>query len=335
MRKLVTIRKVLKIDPIVGADNIELCLIGGWQCITRIGEFKEGDLALYFEIDSFLPERAEFEFLRASSFKTMHTGQTGFRLRTMKLRKVLSQGLLLPLSLFSLDFSDTKKDYAEDLGVILWEPKPNPQLEGVIKGNFPTYIIPKTDQERIQNLPEWFTEHSDVVFEITEKLDGTSVTCFLHEGEFGVCSRNLELKRDENNTLWKIAIENKIEEKLKSIGKNLALQGELVGPGIQKNPLQLKELTYFVYDVFDISEQKYLGANERFDLVTNLGLNHVPLISYFKILDNYNMEELLEFAKGDSTFGKFKREGIVCKAVDGSISFKAINNDYLLKHKED
>ena len=99
MRKLVTLRKVSEIKSIKDADNIELAILGGWQCVVKKEEFKENDLALYFEIDSFLPEKPEFEFLRKGCFKTMHTGEKGFRLRTIRLRKTLPWQALVELGI--------------------------------------------------------------------------------------------------------------------------------------------------------------------------------------------------------------------------------------------
>ena len=336
-RKLVTIRKITEIIPIDGADFIELAMIGGWQCVVKKGEFKVGDLGVYFEIDSFLPMRKEFEFLGKT--KKIHTGEEGYRLRTMKLKGQLSQGLLLPIDTFvelkELDI-DFEKDYSEDLDVMLWTTPLPVELGGICRSTFPTHIIPKTDQERIQNLSRWFDKYPEVEFEETEKLDGMSVTYYIHEGEFAVCSRNQDLIEIEGNALWNMAKKLDLAEKMFAKGGNFAFQGELCGPGIQKNPLHLEEVDFFVYDIWDIEEQRYYTSKERVDLVTSLGLKHVPFNTVNVKILSKTMKEIIEYVKVKSIFGDFQREGCVFKSinkVDGKIiSFKAINNDYLLKH---
>lgn len=336
-RKLVTIRKVLDIKPIIGADNIETAIIGGWTCVVKKGQFNIGDLCLYFEIDSFLPEKPEFEFLRSSSYKIMYDGTTGFRLRTIRLRKQLSQGLLLPLTTFpEIDFSDTKKDYAEDLGVRLWEQPISENMKSFAIGNYPTHIIPKSDQERIQNLSNELEDYKreNLLFEITEKLDGSSVTYFYNEGYFGICSRNLEVQEIENSGYNNINKEYCIKEKLEKLNKNLALQGEMVGPGIQKNPLKILKLKWFVFDIYDIDNKRFMTSEERTKLLNYLDLPSVPMLVDCYSVKEETVESLLEKAKGNSYFGNFKREGLVFKSTtlfNGQIiSFKAINNDYLL-----
>lgn len=337
-RKLVTIREVTEIIPIDGADRIELAMIGGWQCVVKKGEFKVGDFGFYFEIDSFLPVRKEFEFLGKT--RKIHTGEEGYRLKSIRLKGQLSQGLLLPDSLFPeiKVTTDLEHDYTKEFGVMLWT-IPLPQhLGGVCKSTFPTHIIPKTDQERIQNLSRWFDKYKDVEFEETEKMDGSSMTCYLYKDEFGVCSRNQDLVETEGNAFWKAARKNNIEKWLRIHNLRIAIQGELCGPGIQKNRLQLKEVDFYVYDVWVIEEQRYMNSEERLQLCKLLELKHVPHNrDYVKILSK-TMKEVLTHVQVKSCFGDFQQEGNVFKSkdpVDGKIiSFKAINNNYLLKNGE-
>lgn len=335
-RKLVTIREITAIKPIDGADRIELAMIGGWQCVVKKGEFKVGDFGWYFEIDSFLPMKKEFEFLGKT--KVIYTGEEGYRLRTIKLRGEISQGLLLPLNTFP-EMEDVKMedDYTEAFGVMLWTVPLPEHLGGISKSTFPSHIIPKTDQERIQNRSKWFEVYSHVDFEETEKMDGMSVTYFQYKEDFGACTRNQELT-ESDNIIWKIAKRNELKLKLSDIPYNIAIQGELCGPGIQRNRLQLKEVDFYVYDIWNIDEQRYLGCEERMDLVKILDLKHVPInVESVKILSK-TMEEVLDHVKTRSFFGDFQQEGNVFKSVrpvDGKIiSFKAINNNYLLKNKE-
>lgn len=239
-RKLISIRKIKEIFPIKGADNIELAKIDGWQTVVKKGEFHKGDYGVYFEIDSFLPIEDRYEFLRKSSYKKLPNGTEGFRLKTIKLRKVLSQGLILPLSLFpEIASIDTGIDLSKRLNVTKYEAPIPAHLSGIVKGQFPSFIS-KSDQERIQNLPEYFEEYKDIEFEETEKLDCSSVTFYTNNEDFGVCSRNLELKESEDNTIWWLAKKLNIENTLFKLSKNIALQGEIVGEGIQKKQIEYK-----------------------------------------------------------------------------------------------
>jgi RNA ligase (TIGR02306 family) len=332
-RKLVTIRKVLDIKPIPNADNIELAVIGGWQCIIKRGEFKVNDLGLFFEIDSFLPEIEQFEFLRrVSTFKTMETEdglKSGFRLKSIKLRGQLSQGLLLPLSMFpNIDFSDTKKDYSQELGVLKYEPPISPQLQGIVKGNFPTHLFPKTSQERVQNMN--IDDLYEKQFIITEKLHGQSMTIYKHNEDFGVCSRNLDLKESDTNTLWVVTKSLKLNE---TLNKNIAIQGELCGEGINKNMYNIKGHKFFVFDIYDIDNQTYYSVPDMLKLCEELNLETVPIVC----VNNFNgssMQEIIEYADGKSLIGNSIREGLVCKTPERYLSFKIISNKFLLKKGE-
>jgi RNA ligase (TIGR02306 family) len=179
-------------------------------------------------------------------------------------------------------------------------------------------------------------------FEVTEKLEGSSMTCYVIGGEFGVCSRNLDLKRDENNTFWKVAIEEGIEEKMRRVGAahrpygGFAIQGELIGPGVQGNIYKLSKPEFRVFDVYDIQEGKYLNPADRRELVECLGLKHVPVLATNADLVTCQgkVEHVLECAEGSSALNnKQEREGIVLKEVNGGMSFKAISNRYLLGEK--
>jgi RNA ligase (TIGR02306 family) len=343
-RKLVTIRKVSNILPIENADLIELALIDGWQCVVRKGEFKIGDLGLYFEIDSFLPIEERYEFLRKSSYRKLPDDSEGFRLKTIRLKGKLSQGLLLPLSIFPEIKPEMGKDYAEILKVVKYEPPLPANLNGIAKGIFPSFIK-KSDQERIQNLPEFFELCKDKEFEETEKEDGTSATYYCLDGTFGYCSRNLELKEEGENTYNKIAHELRLKETLLQIQRNIAIQGEIVGDGINKNHLKIKGVEFHVFDIYDIDKRRLLLPEERISLIKNMNnprIKHIPIlksnIKIFQICKT--MQELLEYAKGKSTHNpNAEREGLVFKSVklddnNQTISFKVVNNEYLLKSDE-
>ena len=326
---MATVRVIDSILPIPDADSIECAVIGGWKVVTKKGEYQPGDLAIYCEIDSWIPHELA-PFLSKGEPKE-YNGIKGERLRTVRLRKQLSQGLLLPYSILGKIGSEGD-DVSELLSIQKWEAPVNPQLAGQVKGNFPSQI-PKTDQERVQNLKRELESYDSVLFEVTEKMEGSSMTCYLIDGEFGVCSRNMDLKRDENNTFWKVAIEEDIEQKLRAYGAdNFAIQGELIGPGIQGNIYKLISHHFKVFDVYDIQEGYYLLPEDRKTFVDAIGLKHVPVLGTH-LLVNPDIDSILLSAEGASALNlKQEREGVVYKSMNSQFSFKAISNKYLLKN---
>lgn len=361
VRKLASIRPITHIKPIEGADAIECAIVnGGWPVVVKKGEYKVDDLAIYFEIDSWVPHTIA-PFLSKGKEPREYNGVKGERLRTVKLRGQISQGLLLKLSdipmhvyavvngatgePYRLDEVewDGDEDLTLELGIQKWEPPIPAQLQGRMKGNFPIFI-PKTDQERCQNLRyEIFEKHKDETFEISVKLDGSSMTMYFRNDELGVCSRNLDLLETEDNSFWRAAraqnLVNALTEVCKKTGKNYAIQGELIGEGIQGNPEKLKGQRFFLFDVYDIIAGRYLFSNERYDVLLQLqdagaDLEHVPVVRW-RAGNNYtSIDELLEFAEGPSLNPGTSREGLVFKSWESNFTFKAISNSYLLKHKD-
>ena len=334
-RKLASIREIKEIVPIEGADAIEVAVVDGWKVVTKKGEFKPGDLCVYFEIDSFLPIREEFEFLRKSSYKKMGDAE-GFRLKTIRLRGQLSQGLLTPIHILPLgEMVHVGQDVTDMLGVVKYEPPIPAELAGKVKGGFPSFIR-KTDEERVQNLADqypYYCLRSDHQFYATEKLDGSSATFYLHNGEFGVCSRNLELLETEGNTFWKVARQMDLENKLKSLGRNICFQGELIGEGVQGNRYKIKGQTVKFFNIFDIDKQERVQVREFVEILESLALDYVPFIQIPFLLPN-TIQAMLEFAEGGSMLNRdVEREGIVVRSLDTRISFKAISNKFLLQEK--
>jgi RNA ligase (TIGR02306 family) len=353
-RKLATVRKVECLKPIEGADKIELAIIDGWQVVVKKGEFQPGNLAIYFEIDSWIPTELAPFLTRAGHYPKVFEGVSGERLKTIKLRGQLSQGLLLPLLVAEDHFGNPlrqfneREDLTEGLGIRKWE-KPIPaQLAGQVKGNFPSFI-PRTDQERIQNC---FRDMSKVLglFEITEKLDGSSMTVYAKypEGgsiaETGVCSRNLDLKADDQNAFWRQAFKDDLINKLVTTGRSLALQGELIGEGIQGNPYRLKGTEFYLYDIYDIDNQVYLKSDERIRIAREIDIKHAPVLGCMsmarreelgQIRPAWTLESLLEYAESKSCLNpEVECEGIVFKHTEVDVSFKVISNKWLLKEKE-
>ncbi len=326
MRNLATIQKIKSLEVIENADAIQKAKVLGWELVVKKGEFKEGELCVYCEIDSLLPDKPEFAFLKAR----------GMRIRTIKLRGQISQGICFPLSILPEGTKiEEGADVTELLGITKYEAPVPASLAGVAKGLFPSYI-PKTDETRVQVLQEVLDRHKGLKCYISEKLDGSSVTYFLKKGQFGVCSRNLELLEDAENTLWKIARELDIENKLRSLGSDFALQGEIIGESVQKNIYKLRGQTVFFFNVFDIDQYKYLDFEAFKLMIETLGLKTAPILDTQYELNN-NIAELVQLSIGKSQLFNVEREGIVIrpltetKDITGRVSFKAINPEFLLK----
>lgn len=342
-RKLASVRRIKDIQPIEGADKIVCATVDGWKLVTAIdNEFSVGDLVVYFEIDSFLPIEDRYEFLRKGCLKVMNNKE-GFRLRTIKLRGQVSQGLIMPLA----DFPELPPfmiqegtDLTEILRVEKWEPPIPTNLAGKVRGNFPSFI-PKTDQERVQNIFDDLKKYEDVPFEVTIKLDGSSMTVYHNNGVTSVCSRNLDLYETDDNAFWKCAREIKLIEALEAYGKNIAVQGELMGPGVQGNREGLKELCFFVFDVYLIDEGKYATPLEVCDILEDLldsredcYFDMVPILDVTKLDRFKTVEDFLQYADTES-YNHPIAEGLVFKSYHGErVSFKVINNKYLLKEKD-
>ena len=393
MRALASVRKIADLQPIEGADAIEVAVVDGWKVVVKRDEFKIGDLAIYMEIDSWVPTELA-PFLSKGKEPREYNGVKGERLRTIKLRGQLSQGLLLPMTVaFDWDaeeslweykehpdakseagdpidhgdrleipltiwavYADEGDDLTDALGIQKWEPVLPAQLQGQAAGMFPTDLIPKTDQERIQNcfreierkarrnktekvwnaetqtLEEFTAVHPadfrEPTYEVTLKLDGSSCTIFRWEGELRVASRNLELKiNDENRDNTFVAMALKIGD---SIPDGIAVQGEVMGPGIQGNREGFKEHRFFVFDMFDIKKHEYIPPIMRRHVCETRGLEHVPVIHH-SFIAPASVEEGLAIAEGPSITHKI-REGLVWKCnTDPSFSFKTISNQFLLK----
>lgn len=338
-RKLASIRRISSLTPIENADMIELAHIDGWGVVVKKGEFNEGDLGVYFEVDSLLPEEPRYEFLRKSCYVSKSQNGSGFRLRTIKLRKTLSQGLLLPLNSFP-ELVNVKEgdEVTEYLNVKKYEPIIPQQLAGKIKGNFPLGI-PKTDQERIQNLfgKNDYEKRKYETYEVTLKLHGTSCTIYEMDNRFGVCSRNLDLEETEDNVYWIVARKYDLENKIKQLGfTNIAIQGEIMGPGLLGNRENFNEYIYFVYDIWNIETQKYLTSQERLDICDALELKHVPIIeSNYNEVNKFTLEQLLNWADDTSSINHPHAEGLVFKNQNNTwFSFKVISNKFLLEEKD-
>jgi RNA ligase (TIGR02306 family) len=338
MRQLASIQKIIALEPIEGADAIEKATVLGWQLVVKKGEFQVGDLAVYCEIDSLMPDKPEFEFLKAR----------GMRIKTIRLRGQISQGICFTLSYFNETIHLSEgEDVTELLGITKYEPAIPACLMGVAKGKFPSFI-PKTDETRVQVLQHVLDRYAGELCCVTEKLDGSSATYYIKDDIFGVCSRSLDLIEDEENSFWKVARALDIEAKMRSIGKNIALQGELLGEGIQGNKLKLRGQTVKFFNAFDIDKFCFLDFDEFEKILNALDLPIVPILErdyhletdIRAIVQKANIKSKLcesVWAEGiiirpyvQKQDGIFTNEGF----VNGRVSFKSINPEFLLKFGE-
>lgn len=374
MRNLASIQKIENLESISNADAIEKATVLGWQLVVKKDEFKIGDLCIYCEIDSLLPEKPEFEFLRKSKF----------RIRTIRLRGQISQGIAFPLSILpnkSIKYGDAiGLDVTEILGIKKYESnqdEQNPQKQtGKImypkwmpkwfqqiihnfkfvrnyyrkhsgQKTFPS-LIPKTDETRVQVLQSLINKYKGTKCYYTEKLDGSSLTIYQINGKFGVCSRNIDLRRDKNDKFWKTVLEHNLELKFKKVfgTDNIALQGELIGPGIQGNKYKLDKLNIYFFNVFFIKKFIYGNMNELISVCKELNEKTVPILNIDYSLSD-SIPELVELSKGKSILNDDSlREGIVirpllelednelhCQLVKNRVSFKSVNPEFLLKYE--
>jgi RNA ligase (TIGR02306 family) len=370
-RKLARVVKIDSLHEIKGADRIELAMIGGWQVVAQKGLYAAGDLAVYFEVDSLLPlDNPAFQFL-SSSKNTVVDGVEYARIKTIKLRKQLSQGVLVPLTELGLKGFVFDDDLTKRLGILKYEKAAEKGMNGTpgVAGSkaFPSFI-PKTDQTRLQNIPTQFEQARDKgeLFEKSFKLDGSSLTAYSYKGVLGVASRNVgfnmqtvnkgffttlkefvnmvkqrgfkrakwepQIKADKN-AFTEMAQESGVLTALVRENRNLAFQGEMVGPSIQQNFEGVEKNELYIYDVYDIDARKYLLPADRQALCAKYGLKHVPLASPHPVVLPVDVATAILDADGDSGLNGKYREGFVYKSMDRDFSFKVISNAYLLKEE--
>lgn len=336
MRKLASIQIITALEPIEGADAIERAQVLGWSVVVKKGEFNVGDFVVYCEIDSVLPAVDEFAFLE----------KVKYRIKTIRLRGQISQGICFPTSILPKHvIIEEDRNVTKVLGVTKYEPPIPNCLSGIQKGTFPCFIS-KTDETRVQTLQNMLNKYQGTKSYVSLKLDGSSATYYYAKGEFGVCSRSMELHENEDNTFWAVARRDGFEEKLKSISEllncDVAIQGELVGPGIQKNRLGLKQHEVFVFNLFSITEHNYFSGMTIRNICDDYGLQMVPVLDWEHTIHN-DVQKYID-TYNDMTHGMYQNnqiEGVVIRPLKeiydnyhGRISFKVINNNFLLKHED-
>jgi len=372
-RKLASVVEIESVEPIPETERLSVATMHGkgWKVVVGRNDFRPGEKAVYFEIDSYLPDEERYAFLRERCMRKFCTKggevlKQGLRIKTIKLRGVISQGLLMPATkelfpecydergfrcVFDADLTETLKvEHFDEVKAALVPAMGNP-ISAESAGSFPSYV-PKTDEERIQNLVEYFTTMKNRTFEVTVKADGSSVTMLYAPNEdpeapFKVCSRNLNLKPEKADGTkplpWQMAFKYDVENKLRKYwedhGVELAVQGELIGPGIQSNRDMLTEHEWRVFKIYDITNQRYLLPGIAKKVCDDLGLKYVTIVAEsMPVFQKFrNVDELLLFAEGKTDRGN-EREGLVFKTTDEPYrTFKAVSNRYLLKQaaKED
>jgi hypothetical protein len=371
MRKLASVQKIVSLTPIVGADKIEKATVLGWDVVVKKGDFKVGDYCVYCEIDSVLPDKPEFEFLRDRKF----------RIKTVKLKGQVSQGICFPLDILPKQYFSNglrKKtgnegdDVTELLGITKHDPqavleqKESDRIALITKNRFKKFFmrypwyrrfifkpiripfpawIRKTDEHRIQLFPHICEHHKDTVFSATEKLDGTSVTYFVIKNNlkwqfwkpylFGVCSRNFQLTKPDNQPYWQVAEDMNIQQRLINLAKlynsrSIVLQGEIIGEKIQGNKYHVSRELYLFNVIIDGVQLDNDKANRW---SWNEGFLFVPILNHeFKLPST--IKEAVEMAKGNSVISTTIREGLVLRNYEKNVSFKIINPDFLLRYDE-
>lgn len=367
-RQLASIQKIVSIAPIEDADKILKCTILGWESvIAKADNFNVGDKVVYLEVDSILPDKPEFEFLRDRKF----------RIRTIKLRGQVSQGICFPLTILP------KGDYKEGdvvtgiLGVRKYDPqaeferKEADRLAAIDKNRLTKFFkrfawyrrlffkpkrtpflsfIKKTDEDRIQLFPDYYERWGHLTFDVTEKIDGQSATYFMipnkkvfpwsKKWKFGVCSRNFQLLKPDNSSYWTIAKELHIEAEMRlwceTFNKGLIIQGEAVGVGIQGNKYKFDKIKLFVFNIahYEKGKRTYFDQHEQESACHQMGLDLVPWItSNFKLKPTIPL--MVEYARDSSLLNKdIPREGIVVRNYPNNVSFKIVSTDFLLKYGE-
>lgn len=381
-RKLVSFKQIDDIKTHPNADSLELAVIGGWQCVVEKGKFKAKDWIIYFEIDSLIPISERFEFLRKYCYVSKTWMQEalgvseGFRIRTIRLRGEISQGLVISIPDTFMTPLEEDRDLSGEFGVIKYEApagsRYTPQYCSTVNSSFPSFM-PKTGETRLQNKLTAVKEMRHKDFEVTRKYHGMSITIYAKlRTEFtfleriklcmanmlgksltpmytyGVCSHNVELNLEKDTSIFTTFAKNSgalqcLKEYVEGTPgmPELAIQGELCGPGIQDNHHGLDEVTVYIFNIFDIKENRYLLPKERWVKfeeifgIANLPFVQEAVIEYIRPVGDFDTPSdiisLGEFLLPSS--GK-ENEGLVWKAMNSDFSFKAISNNFLLNHRD-
>ena len=334
--KLASIEIINEIIPIEGADRIELCKVNGWKSVCKRSEFNVGDRVIFIPIDTVLQPDLWNSYLHD---KSDHTKP--IRVKTVKLRGAVSSGLLFPLSILpdTLRESEVGTDVSSVLNVSKFI-KPIPaSLQGVAKGDFPSHLVSKTDEDNLLSNPLVLDELKtcDTIV-VTSKNDGTSLTVIKdNEGKFYVCSRNLELLKGDN-IYWKMAEKYDLENLMDN---GMIFQSEICGPSVQGNPLQLEEAELFVFNIKDLNDDTYLTYDDMYLTLEDTDLNVVKEVKRFSLdeIAELTLDTLQELAnqqkyidqpaEGIVIRGYNKNKTVYSKLLNKMLSVKVINQNYI------
>lgn len=315
---LVYVGRIIDLHPIEAADFLVSATVvcgggGKWRGVVRKTDFQLSDLCVVFLPDALVPERPDMDFLKSSNW----------RVKMRRFRGAPSEVVIMPHKIVLSDCV-VGRDVTDRLGVVKYH-KPVPaHLQGIAKGDFPSFI-PKTDEPNYQSNPELVENLVSKPWYMTEKADGSSTTAFHWKGDFGVCSRNFELERDEKNGYWKVAIMHQLE---KNLPEGIAIQWETCGPGIQSNPMGLKEISGFLFSAYKIEERRYLTFHELKTQSRALGFPMAKILDCGGCFSNDGIE-----FKGEGLYENgHQREGVVIRSQENQgsspISFKVINLNF-------
>jgi hypothetical protein len=355
---LASVQRIKDITPIEGADAVDLAFILGWQVVVKKGEFQVGDLVCYIQIDTVAPDTEQFEFLR----------ERKFRIRTIKLRKKLSQGLIIPLPTIPLRKYKEGEDITELIGIKKYEKPDNnpekyekprvpkvwykkwiylfkynilykliPSLQPKTRSPFPKDLVSITDEERIQNIPQILEQYKGKEFVVSYKLDGSSITIIhskvLGKSKFRICSRRFEL-HDKKNDWYKVFTETNFKDEILKLVKyfktnDIIVQGEAIGK-FNGNHHNLEREQIRLFNIY--VNGKRLNQKEFINICRANNIPHCPLFQ--TIILDHTLEEVLQLSEiKDILNPKVEAEGLVWRAVEDNLSFKVINNKYLLKNE--
>ncbi len=337
---LATIQKISAINPIEGADRIEVLDILGWKCVAKKGDFKVDELVVFIEPDTIIPSEPWNIFLHDKE-----DYKAPIRIKVRKFRRQVSHGICFHLSILEnkgwfpqvpLGDATIGEDVTEILGIKKYEIYVPAQLAGKIKGNFPSFLK-KTDSENLQSYPKVLNEIEGKDVSITLKIDGTSATFYVKDGQFGVCSRNLE-QQECVSVYWDMVAKYGIKEKLLALNRNIAISGEIYGMGIQKNKLGLSDVQFAAFDIWDITTNKYLDFDEQQQILKDLAIPSVPIL-YRGKFENRSLDELKALSNGQKYDNGETAEGIVVRPtinetshyLKGRLAFKVKSSQFELK----
>jgi RNA ligase (TIGR02306 family) len=333
--KLASIEIIKSIKNHENADSLEIAEVLGWQTVVKKGIHKEGDKVVFITIDTIVPRQEWSEFL-----VDQKNPDKPIRLKNIKLRGEYSSGLVIPIIEFPLQFEslDVGDDVTEILGIQKYIKEIPANLSGETLGDFPTNIISKTDEDNGLNDPNLvekvFNHESHIT--ITQKLDGSSITLIVENGELTqVCTRNLSKKETENNTFWKAARKLTIPQDWTG-----TIQGELCGNGIQRNQLKLEDVKIFVFQISQ--DKKYMTYEDMKNFCeSSLHCDVVPLVSKLEVAATVKLwtnplQKLQELADTQKYSSGLEGEGIVVRPSSypkgyssrRPLGFKLINRNY-------